>query len=218
MRVLERLLRLAHPIIPFITEEIWQRVAPLAGVFGDTISLQPYPPADESGIDAEAVAEMEWVMQFILGIRKIKGEMNIAPGRAVPVLLVNASDTDHQRALRNRAYLDFLAKTESLEFLADEQQAPESATALVGDLQVLIPLAGLIDVAAERQRLQKEISRHRADLQRTAGKLQNPNFVDKAPPAVVDKERTKLEESTSALANLEQQLRKLETLQPQPPA
>jgi valyl-tRNA synthetase len=161
---------------------------------------------------------MEWVMQFILGIRKIKGEMNIAPGRAVPVLLVNASETDRQRALRNRAYLDFLAKTESLEFLTAGQQAPESATALVGDLQVLIPLAGLIDVEAERQRLQKEIARHSSDLQRTASKLENPNFVDKAPPAVVDKERTKLEESTSALANLEQQLRKLETLQPQPPA
>ncbi|MEN8214212.1 MAG: valine--tRNA ligase [Pseudomonadota bacterium] len=212
VQVLESLLRLAHPIIPFITEEIWQQVAPLAGISGETISLQSYPEADDTGIDDEAIEEMEWVMHFILGIRKIKGEMNIAPGKRVPVLLANTTEAERQRAEDNRPYLDFLAKTESIEFLPQDEEAPESATALVGEMQVLIPLAGLIDVEAERQRLQKEIGRIGAELERTEKKLANPNFVDKAPEAVVQKERVKLEESKTALANLEQQLQKLASL------
>ncbi|MBG7602455.1 MAG: valine--tRNA ligase [Gammaproteobacteria bacterium] len=212
VQVLEQLLRLAHPIIPFITEEIWQRVAPLAGASGETISLQPYPVADASRIDAQAVKEMEWVMQFILGIRKIKGEMNIAPGKMVPVLLANTTASDRQRTTDNRAYLDFLARTESIEILSADDEAPESATALVGEMQVLIPMAGLIDVEAERQRLQKEIDRLHGDQERTQKKLSNPNFVDKAPEAVVQKERVKLEESKAALANFQQQLQKLAAL------
>ncbi|HBH36604.1 MAG TPA: valine--tRNA ligase, partial [Gammaproteobacteria bacterium] len=181
VQVLEQLLRLAHPIIPFITEEIWQRVAPLAGVSGETISLQPYPVVDALRIDAQAVEEMDWVMQFILGIRKIKGEMNIAPGKKAPVLLANTTEADRRRAEDNRAYLDFLARTESIEILAADDEAPESATALVGEMQVLIPMAGLIDVEAERLRLQKEIGRLSGDQERTEKKLSNPNFVDKAP-------------------------------------
>jgi valyl-tRNA synthetase len=210
--VLEHLLRLAHPIIPFISEEIWQRLAPLADISGETVSLQPYPVVDASRVDTQAVEEMEWVMQFILGIRKIKGEMNIAPGKRVPVLLANATEADRQRAVDNRAYLDFLAKTESIEILTEGEDAPESATTLVGEMQVLIPMAGLIDVEAERQRLQKEIGRLRADQERTEKKLSNPNFVDKAPEAVVQKERDKLEESRTALGNLQQQLEKLTAL------
>jgi valyl-tRNA synthetase len=212
VQVLEQLLRLAHPIIPFITEEIWQRVAPLAGVSGETVSLQPYPVADALRIDAQAVEEMEWVMQFILGIRKIKGEMNIAPGKMVPVLLANTTANDRQRVADNRAYLDFLARTESIEILTSDDEAPESATALVGEMQVLIPMAGLIDVEAERQRLQKEIGRLSSDQERTEKKLSNPNFVDKAPEVVVQKERVKLEESKTALENLQQQLEKLAAL------
>jgi len=212
VQVLEQLLRLAHPIIPFITEEIWQRVAPLAGASGETISLQPYPGVDASRIDESAVEEMDWVMQFILGIRKIKGEMNIAPGKMVPVLLANTTASDRQRTEDNRAYLDFLARTESIETLSAEDEAPESATALVGEMQVLIPMAGLIDVEAERLRLQKEIGRLSGDQERTEKKLSNPNFVDKAPQAVVQKERVKLEESRTALENLQQQLEKLAAL------
>ncbi len=212
VQVLEQLLRLAHPITPFITEEIWQRAAPLAGVSGETISLKPYPVIDASRIDEQAVAEMEWVMQFILGIRKIKGEMNIAPGKMVPVLLANTSAKDRKHVVDHRAYLDFLARTESIEILSTDDEAPESATALVGEMQVLIPMAGLIDVEAERQRLQKEIDKLTADQERTQKKLSNPNFVDKAPEAVVEKERRKLEESESALVNLQQQLEKLAAL------
>ena len=212
VQVLETVLRLTHPIMPFITEEIWQKAAPLAGKQGDTIMLQPFPEADDNLVDAEAVAEMEWVKQFILGIRKIKGEMNIAPGKPVPVLLANANEQDRTWATAARLYLDFLAKTESLEFLAEGEQGPESALTLVGEMKVLIPLSGLIDKAAEIARLEKEIDKQRKEADRIKGKLSNPNFVDKAPEAVVAKEREKLENSESALAKLEEQLTKIQAL------
>ncbi len=212
VRVLETLLRLAHPIMPFITEEIWQSVKPLAGVSGTTIMTQPFPRADESKIDPDAEAEMEWVMQFILGIRQIKGEMNIAPGKPVPVLLSHASDSDQAWAERHRAYLDFLARTESIEVLPEGDEGPESATALVGEMKVLIPMAGLIDKEAELARLEKEMGRLSAEIERIENKLSNPNFVDRAPEAVVEKERSKLAEAQSALAKLEEQAVKIRSL------
>ncbi|MCU7933819.1 MAG: valine--tRNA ligase [Candidatus Thiodiazotropha sp. (ex Dulcina madagascariensis)] len=212
VRVLENLLRLAHPIMPFITEEIWQRVAPIAGVSGETIMNQPFPTQRESLINEAAETEMAWVMRFILGIRKIKGEMNIAPGKPVPVLLANASDNDEALAERHRHFLDFLARTESIEVLAADDQEPESATALVGEMKVLIPLAGLIDKEAEIKRLEKEIGRLQNDADRTEKKLSNPKFVDKAPEAVVQKERDKLAETQKALESLQTQLVKIQNL------
>ena len=212
VRVLESLLRLAHPIMPFITEEIWQTVAPLAGKQGTTIMLQPYPTADASKIDNSAEAEMEWVQQFILGMRRIKGEMNIPPGKPLPVLLVNASNQDRQWLQHNRRHLDFLARLESVTLLEAGEEAPESATALVGEMQLLIPMAGLIDQAAELERLDKEIGKIRDNVQRLGGKLSNASFVEKAPAAVVDKEREKLTEQQSALSKLEQQREKIRRL------
>ena len=229
VQVLETLLRLTHPIMPFITEEIWQRVKPLAGVEGDaqggasvaggrkpeateTIMLQPWPAVENTLIDPQASAEMEWVMQFILGIRSIKGEMNIAPGKPVPVLLADTDEKDRSYAERHRAYLDFLARVESIEVLSPEDAGPESATALVGDMKILIPLAGLIDKAAELARLEKEIAKLRGDIERTAKKLENPSFVDKAPAAVVEKERDKLEQAGKALGQLTAQAEKIRAL------
>ncbi len=212
VRVLENLLRLTHPIMPFISEEIWQRVAPLAGVEGETIMNRPFPTRRPALIDEAAEQEMNWVMQFILGIRKIKGEMNIAPAKQVPVLLANASETDQGLALRHRPFLDFLARTESIEVLPADDHGPESATALVGEMKVLIPLAGLIDKEAEIKRLDKEIKRLQGDAERTEKKLGNPNFVDKAPPAVVQKERDKLNENLKALESLRAQLEKIQML------
>ncbi|PVV15268.1 MAG: valine--tRNA ligase [gamma proteobacterium symbiont of Ctena orbiculata] len=217
VRVLENLLRLTHPIMPFITEEIWQRVAPIAGVIdagqdGATIMHQPFPTQRESLINEEAEREMAWVMQFILGIRKIKGEMNIAPGKPVPVILANASGRDKALAEQHRHFLDFLARTESIQVLAKGEDEPESATALIGDMKVLIPLAGLIDKEAESKRLEKEIGRMQNDVERIEKKLANPNFVDKAPQAVVDKEREKLADSQGALDTLQLQLEKIRKL------
>ncbi len=216
VHTLETLLRLAHPFMPFITEEIWQKVKPLAGasdgVGGETIMLAPYPVADPAGADPDAVAEIEWVQHFILGVRRIKGEMNIPPGKTLPVLVANASDRDRRWIEMARPYLDFLAKTESVTILDDESEAPESAIALVGDMKILIPMAGLIDKDAELKRLDKGITRLRGDIERIEKKLDNPSFVDKAPAAVVQKERDRLTEQGAALAQLVAQKTKIAAL------
>lgn len=198
--------------MPFITEEIWQKVAPLAGVAGETIMLAPFPSPSGEPLDADAVAEIEWVQQFILGVRRIKGEMNIPPAKPLPVLIANASEQDREWLEKGRAYLDFLARTESITVLDDATQAPESAIALVGEMKVLIPMAGLIDKDAELKRLAKEIERLQTDVARTEGKLANPAFVDKAPAAVVDKERAKLAESAAAIAKLQEQRNRIASM------
>jgi valyl-tRNA synthetase len=210
--VLETLLRLTHPLMPYITEEIWQRVAPLAGKIGNTIMRQPFPVADASQTDLTAVSEMEWVKQFIVGVRQIRSGMNIAPSKPLPVLLQNASAEDHERLTKNRAYIDFLARTESVTVLAADEEAPESATALVGNMKVLIPMAGLIDKDAEIARLSKEIERITKDIPRIEGKLSNESFVAKAPAAVVDKEKAKLADLRTALENLQGQLARIQKM------
>jgi len=202
---LETALRLLHPLMPFITEEIWQRVAPLAGKNGDTIMLQAYPVADSSLIDNEAVAEMSWLMEFILGVRKIRGEMNIPPRKPLPVLLQNHSPQDRTRVEATRAYTSFLSSLESIAFLETDEIAPEAATALVGEMKVLIPMAGLIDKQAELTRLAKEIEKLKAEATRCEQKLQNPSFVERAPTQVVAKERQRLDEMHSALTKLQEQ-------------
>ncbi|MGZ8143682.1 MAG: valine--tRNA ligase, partial [Methylosarcina sp.] len=210
--VLETVLRLAHPIIPFITEEIWQRVAPLAGINGDTIMLQPYPAPDPSKMDEQAIVEINWVMNFVLGVRRIRGEMNIAPGKPLPVLLQNGSAADRNILNNNLIYIEKLGRLESLHWLKDDEPVPESAIALVGELKILIPMAGLIDKEAELARLDKEIQKIVKDLPRIEGKLNNPAFVDKAPAEVIAKEKQKLAELQSILSNLEQQQRKIRSL------
>jgi valyl-tRNA synthetase len=209
LTVLETLLRLAHPLMPFITEEIWQRVAPLAGIHADTIMLQAYPIADESLVDEHAVTEINWVMSFILGVRRIRGEMNIAPGKPLPVLLQNGSANDQDFLNNNSVYLQKIGRLASITWLDNEESTPESAIALVGEMKILIPMAGLIDKDAELARLEKEIQKINNDLPRIKDKLSNPTFVDKAPPAVIDKEKAKLAELCSVLSNLEQQHAKI---------
>jgi len=212
VQTLETLLRLAHPLIPFITEEIWQQVKPLAGSKGDTIILAPFPKADPGLVDPDAEGEMGWVMQFVLGIRRIKGAMDIAPGRPLPVLLQNASDLDLERLETSRKYLDALARIQSIQVLMSDVQAPESAIALVGEMKVLIPMAGLIDQEAELTRLSKAIGKLEADLAQTRKKLANPDFVAKAPLAVVQKERDKIAEQEAALAKIEEQAKRIRAL------
>jgi valyl-tRNA synthetase len=212
VHVLEILLRLMHPLMPFISEEIWQKVAPLAGVKGDTIMRQPYPQAHTEIVNSSAIEEMEWVKGFIVGIRQIRSGMDIAPSKPIPVLLQNASAEDVARLQRNRAYIDFLARTESLTVLAENDEAPESATALVGEMKVLIPMAGLIDVEAEMARLGKEIDKKQKELERAEAKLANPSFVERAPEAVVEKERAKIAEMATALQSLQQQLARIKKI------
>ena len=212
VNVLETLLRMLHPITPFITEEAWQSVAPLAGKHNDTIMLEPYPEADATKIDLEAVAELEWVKKFVIGVRKIRSEMDIAPSKALPVLLAGLDKNDQAWLNNNELYLLSLAKLASIEVLADETNAPESAVALVGEMKVLIPMAGLIDKAAEISRLDKEMGKLQGEIKRLGGKLNNAGFVAKAPEAVVAVEREKLAGYETALKNLEAQYEKIQQL------
>jgi len=212
LKVLETILRLAHPIMPFITEEIWQRVAPLAGIDAETIMLQPYPKADEKQINLDAVAETNWLMSFILGVRRIRGEMNIAPSKRLKLLLQNGSEQDKSFLDNNLAYLQRIGRLEDITWLTNEQTAPESAIALVDEMKILIPMAGLIDKEAELARLEKEIQKINKELPRIMGKLNNPKFMDKAPAEVIEKERTKLAGLKSSLSNFEEQLHKIKKL------
>ena len=209
---LDALLRLLHPVIPFITEEIWQQVKPLSGAQGETIMLAPYPEADEGKIDEAAEAEIAWLQQFIVGVRRIRAEMNIAPGKPLPVLLANLNETDRTYLTNNEAFLKTLARLDSITILDSEAEAPESAVALVGEMKVLIPMAGLIDKDAELARLEKEIDKLRKERERLEKKLSNENFVSRAPEEVVEKEKKKLEDVNTALNNLEAQHAKIQAL------
>ncbi|MCQ4265989.1 valine--tRNA ligase [Pseudomonas stutzeri] len=212
VRVLETSLRLAHPFMPFITEEIWQRVAPLAGKSGPTLMLQPWPEFDPSRLDEDAEGDIEWIKAFMLGIRQIRGEMNISMAKRIDVVLSNAAPLDLRRLADNEPLLKKLAKLETVRTLAAGEEAPLSAIALVGDLQVLVPMAGLIDKDAELARLDKEIARLDGEVKRVGGKLSNAGFVDKAPPEVIDKERAKLAEAEQAKARLVEQRERIATL------
>ncbi len=212
VRTLETVLRLAHPFMPFITEEIWQRVAPLAGKRGDTIMQQPYPVAQSNKIDQHAITEMTWAMDFIVTVRQIRSGMNIAPGKPLPVLLDNYTPEDTARLERNRHYLTSLARLESITLLPPGNVAPESATGLVGELKLLIPMAGLIDKNAEIARLGKEIEKLNKDIERGDIKLSNANYVERAPADIVEKERQRINEMHSALEKLQEQSRKIELL------
>ncbi len=212
LAVLEALLRLLHPIMPFITEEIWQQTRQYAGLDGETIMLRPYPQADDFDSDDDAEADIDWVRQFILGIRQIRGEMDISPGKALPVMLQNASATDRERAERHFALLAWVGRVEAVTVLEDGDEAPPSATALLGDLRLLVPMQGLIDVEAERARLGKQRDKLHADLARSQGKLRNERFVSNAPAAVVEQEKQRVAEFERQLGQLAEQLEKLDSL------
>ena len=212
VQVLETILRLNHPIMPFITEELWQRIAPLAGIDADTIMTQPYPVSSDAMIDKQAEEELEWVKGFVMGIRRIRSESDIAPGKPLPVILQNASDADKQRYENNESFIFSLAKLDTVSFISNDEVAPESSTALLGEMKILIPLAGLIDKDAELARLNKEIGKIESNLEKSNAKLNNPGFADKAPEAVVNKERDRVAEMESALKKLKEQLVKISAL------
>ncbi|UCC55907.1 MAG: valine--tRNA ligase [Gammaproteobacteria bacterium] len=212
IRVMETLLRLAHPLIPFITEEIWQRIAPLADVEGETIMRQPYPVPDSSRIDEEACHEIGWVMETINGVRKIRSGMNIDPRKPLPVLLHGGTAADKDRLERNRHYLEVVGCIDALSWLEPGEDAPESATALVGEMKLLIPLSGLIDKDAEIRRLAKELEKKMGELERCEKKLSNTSFIDKAPATIVEKEQAKVLDLKSSISSLEEQRQKIQSL------
>ena len=212
LSVLEQSLRLAHPLIPFITEEIWQKAAPMLGITGATIMLQPYPQADNTLTSSALDTEIEWVKTVILALRNIRGELNISPALTLPVLFSKGSIQDQTFMESNRHYLVKLAKLESLVWLDDAATAPPSAMQLAGDMEIRVPLAGLINVQAEQARLTKEIEKLQIEISKINNQLSNTKFVDNAPPAVVAKERERLSNSSSSVAQLQEQLVKLALL------
>ena len=211
VRVLESLLRLAHPIIPFITEEIWQRVNKLADRSGETIMTQAYPQANVDKIDDAAIKDIDWIMTFILGVRKIRSNMNIAPGKPLPVLLQNVSDSDRHRLDTSRNFLMSLGRLQSIKQL-DSDATPDAATALVGDMKVLIPMSGLIDKEAELIRLDREMNKLEKMLSSSKVKLANPGYLDKAPEHVVAKEQLKVGELSNSLLQLQEQYKKIQSM------
>jgi valyl-tRNA synthetase len=210
--VLEGLLRLMHPLMPYITETIWKRVAPIAGIEATTIMLQSFPSFDESQVDAQAMADLEWVKQFILAVRNIRGEMDISPSKPLNVLLAGVSAEDQRRIDSNSAFLSSLAKLESFTVLANKDEAPASATAFIGDLAIMIPMAGLIDVEAELARIEKQLEKAEKGLAQVSNKLANEKFVNNAPAAVLAKEHEKLAEYQDAKDKLLAQKAKIESL------
>ncbi len=212
IRVLEAIMRLAHPFMPYITEEIWQNIKTDAGIEGDTIMLQSYPVADNSMIDERAEQDIEWLKGFITGIRNIRAELNIGPSKPLNVLLRNTHSDDIARLDQNSTFLKSLAKLDDIKLLADGEEAPMATTQLVGSMEVLVPMAGLIDKDKEIARLNKEIEKLVKEVNRFEGKLNNEKFVSKAPAAVIEKEKAKLEDARSAKTRLEEQMDAIKAL------
>jgi valyl-tRNA synthetase len=206
LTVLEALLRALHPIMPFITEEIWRRVAPVAGISGATIMLAPWPAASDYAADAAAGADIDWIKGVILGIRQIRGEMDISPARRLAPLAQGASAQDAQRFTRHAALLGRLAGIDEVKLLDAGQSAPPSAAAVAGELTLLVPMEGLIEPAAELARLQKKQEKNRQEITRARAKLDNPNFVRNAPPEVVATEQERIAQFEKVNESLARQI------------
>ncbi len=209
--VLEALLRLLHPLVPFVTEELWQQVAPPLGTTGKTISLQAYPTAADFAAQefAQAETDVEWLKEMVSALRRVRSELGVSPSRQVRLLLQGGSDNDRKLSDRYASQLAFLLKLATIEWLQPDAQAPASAVAIVGELKLLVPLEGLVDLDAERTRLEKEIKRVEIEIGKCNGKLASETFVQNAPAAVVDQERKRLGDWNTQLATLREQRAKL---------
>ena len=217
VRAFETMLRLAHPFMPFITEEIWQVVAPMAGVAGaagaraPTLMLQPYPQAQTAAIDADAEREMQRVIDIVLAIRKLRGENRVPPGRRIPVIIADAPGDAPALPAESKRYIETLARTMPIQTAGDGAgdgadagagTHANSATLIAGGAQIFLPLDGLADSADEAKRAARELQRLEALIARSREKLANRDFLAKAPPAVVEKERTRLEDLQSKQSQL----------------
>jgi len=207
--VLETILRLLHPIMPFITEDIWQRIAPLAGIDGKTIMLQTYPQVANDKIDIAAETELGWLKSNILAIRTVRGEMNISPAKKLPILLRKGNEQDKKFLATHQQSFETLAKLESIAWLANDETPPPAATAFVGELEIYIPLSGFINKEEETARLNKEIGKLEKEFAVLEVKLGNVGFTDRAPAEVVAKERGKLADIEVTLGKLRSQLQAL---------
>jgi valyl-tRNA synthetase len=206
LTVLETLLRALHPIMPFITEEIWQRVAPATGVTGDTIMTAEWPDATHLSSDAAASADVDWMKGVILALRQIRGEMDISPARRLAPLAQGAAPSDIDRFARYETLLGRLAGIDGLRVLATGETAPPSAAAVVGHMTLLVPMQGLIDPAVELARLNRKREKNLQEITRARAKLENPNFVNNAPPEVVVTERERIAQFENVDSSLARQI------------
>jgi valyl-tRNA synthetase len=215
INTLEVLLRAMHPLAPFISEEIWQRVRVVAGVAGETIMQAEFPRPESMTADRQAEPEMRWVMDFVLGVRQIRGEMDIPWTRKLEVLLQNASARDLEYVGRNLHYLVRLAGVEGPRALRSGEEAPISAVALLGNLEILVPMKGLIDPVAELDRLAKRLRKAEIDMSKLEAKLGNSQFAKNAPPDIVAKDQQRLEELRTEIGQLSAQTARVTKLKNQ---
>lgn len=205
IKVLEQLLRLAHPVIPFITEEIWQKVKGFAGVEGETIMLQPFPQFDETLQNTQAIADINWIKDVIVAVRNIRAESNIPPSKGLELLLRNVTAAEQNVLESNRTLIQAMAKLDIIRVLTQGEEAPLSVAKLVGKAELLVPMAGFINKEAELARLQKEMLKLQGEVSRIEGKLNNESFIAKAPETVIAKEREKMQEYQTGLEKLKVQ-------------
>jgi valyl-tRNA synthetase len=190
LHVLEALLRLLHPLVPFVTEELWRSIAPRLSMDAGTMSLQAYPQASDFADDAAAEADVEWLKAMVSAVRRIRSELNVKPAMQVALLLKDGTDTDRARLARFDSQLRFLNRIDRIEVI--DGDPPAAAAGLVGELKLFVPLEGLVDLGAERTRLDKEIKRIEGELAKSTNKLASETFVNNAPAAVVEQERQRL--------------------------
>ncbi len=211
IKVLDEVLRLMHPLIPFITEEIWQRLTPFLGLENQSICIQPYPSVDPSHQDEGSEQALEWVKSAISGIRNIRGEMNISPAKPLDVLYRTDNANEQSILMDNKALIQFVAKVGTIEAVSD-QNLNQCATALCHDTELFVQIKGLVDVDAETTRLKKEIDKHQKELSRSNAKLGNEKFVSSAPAHIVDEEKRRADESQSTISTLQKRLDMMEQL------
>ena len=207
VEVFETLLRFLHPVMPFVTEDLWRRVAPVAGVEGETVMLQPWPEPGKA--DPEAEAEVEWIKTFVLAVRHVRGEMDLASGRRIAVRLQGGDPLDAPRVEAHRDLLVSLARLDGLTWLDADAPPPPGAAAVAGSLKILLPFEGTVDLAAERARLEREIEKRVRDLGQVEAKLANEAFVTRAPAPVVEKQRERAAELGRAVGRLRDQVERL---------
>jgi len=212
LTVLEGALRLLHPIMPFISEEIWQRTAPLLDINGASISLQSWPQPTPRGDYDAAVQDVEWIKSVILAVRRIRGEMNIAPGKSLHVHLRRGNAGDRARSKTHALYIRGLARVEDIRWREDDADSTDCAVGLAGDLEILVPLKGLVDPQAEIARLGKQLAKVEKQVQISQGKLANERFVANAPQCVVDEEKTRADAAARDREKLLQQVDVLKNL------
>ena len=212
LSVMEASLRLAHPLMPYLTEEIWQTLAPKLNISGETIMLAQYPVADQALVNEQAEADMQWLQGLIGAVRNIRGEMGLGNARLLPVLLQNTTEAEKAQIARIEPLFKALAKVESITFLADAEQPPLSSSSVVGHVSVFVPMKGLIDPKAELGRLQKDLDKVQKQHDQIATKLSNEGFVAKAPAAVVEGEKVKLAEFADQLAKIKANMEQIAAL------